>query len=498
MGIKRMPRRGAHGFTLIEILVVLAMIMILAALLFPVFSTALSSARRTACSHHLQMIAQSVELYRQDGMGYPEMPNYVGENGISQGGVSGLALVDKNLNTELLWCTNDEYPKQLPEQLWRNPADARDNGLLRDTTYSSYSFGYNYYGYVTTTSGAPFPVTTFDAARYFFGNPHEIDADVADPQWNLGLLKTFKTKDSAGNPTTVSRPTGLFQGLWNPWAPQNTVVTFCSHHAQAGENAAIPVVLLSGEAMLIHPVKPASSDGQVLYGGTFSRTNEGVDPADPDKPRFTTTTDWRINKAPFGVTTVVSNKNFGDAPGNASAQNMPIVQTSYRKFRVSDMTPYASGSYRWYDTGIALHPHDVVMVVAHAKWNYRSDIKADAWAEQYKNEEYAACGDQAGNLFFTADGDRMFPEDPEEMLLPKTNDAKNPHCLLVGSVGDIPGDMTIAANRLKSVFPLGSRGFYPVPKDSPGGSLRLTMNDTAGNFGDNVGWCEVWIAVYQP
>jgi hypothetical protein len=157
------------------------------------------------------------------------------------------------------------------------------------------------------------------------------------------------------------------------------------------------------------------------------------------------------------------------------------------------MTPDANG-YSWFDTGISLQPHDVVMVVAHAKWNYRSDINASGWASAYNNEEYATRGDERGNLFFTADGDDLFPNDPTDMLLPKAGSAKNPHCLLVGCVGGL----TDVANRENQVFPLGSRGAYFVPTNASRGSLMLAMNDTKGNFGDNRGWCEVWIATYHP
>ena len=61
-----------HGFTLIEILVVLAIIGLLAGLLFPVFSSARENARTTSCASNLKQIGQAMTLYLQNnGQRYP-------------------------------------------------------------------------------------------------------------------------------------------------------------------------------------------------------------------------------------------------------------------------------------------------------------------------------------------------------------------------------------------------------------------------------------------
>lgn len=54
------------GFTLIEILVVLAIIAILAALLFPVLVQAKAAARRTSCASSLHQLGTSLKLYMDD------------------------------------------------------------------------------------------------------------------------------------------------------------------------------------------------------------------------------------------------------------------------------------------------------------------------------------------------------------------------------------------------------------------------------------------------
>jgi prepilin-type N-terminal cleavage/methylation domain-containing protein len=66
-----MKKRNS-GFTLVEILVVLAIIAILAALLFPAFAKAKENARQTTCQTNLQQISLAVKMYYQDERRYPD------------------------------------------------------------------------------------------------------------------------------------------------------------------------------------------------------------------------------------------------------------------------------------------------------------------------------------------------------------------------------------------------------------------------------------------
>jgi prepilin-type N-terminal cleavage/methylation domain-containing protein/prepilin-type processing-associated H-X9-DG protein len=61
-----MKRTAQSAFTLIELLVVIAIISILAALVFPVFSSARETARRTGCLSNLKQIGTALLLYAQD------------------------------------------------------------------------------------------------------------------------------------------------------------------------------------------------------------------------------------------------------------------------------------------------------------------------------------------------------------------------------------------------------------------------------------------------
>jgi prepilin-type N-terminal cleavage/methylation domain-containing protein len=59
-----MSRR--HGFTMIELLVVITVISILMTILLPVFSRVRESGRRSRCAHNLEQIGHALNLYAED------------------------------------------------------------------------------------------------------------------------------------------------------------------------------------------------------------------------------------------------------------------------------------------------------------------------------------------------------------------------------------------------------------------------------------------------
>jgi prepilin-type N-terminal cleavage/methylation domain-containing protein/prepilin-type processing-associated H-X9-DG protein len=63
-----------HGFTLVEMLVVLAIMVVLSALLFPVFSHVREKGRRTSCQSNLKQIGLALQQYTSDHDGiYPAL-----------------------------------------------------------------------------------------------------------------------------------------------------------------------------------------------------------------------------------------------------------------------------------------------------------------------------------------------------------------------------------------------------------------------------------------
>jgi len=62
-------RRSLKGFTLIELLVVIAIIAILAAILFPVFTAAKLTAKKSACLNNMRQICSAWTMYTDDNQG---------------------------------------------------------------------------------------------------------------------------------------------------------------------------------------------------------------------------------------------------------------------------------------------------------------------------------------------------------------------------------------------------------------------------------------------
>jgi type II secretion system protein G len=68
---KTAPREAERGFTLIELMIVVAIIAILAGILIPNFVNARSQAQTAACESNLRAIATALELYYADNQVYP-------------------------------------------------------------------------------------------------------------------------------------------------------------------------------------------------------------------------------------------------------------------------------------------------------------------------------------------------------------------------------------------------------------------------------------------
>ncbi|HUA09834.1 MAG TPA: prepilin-type N-terminal cleavage/methylation domain-containing protein [Candidatus Acidoferrales bacterium] len=68
-----MSRTGERGFTLIEMMIVVAIIAILVAILVPNFMRARAQAQTAACEANLKEIATALEEYQTDHEAYPDV-----------------------------------------------------------------------------------------------------------------------------------------------------------------------------------------------------------------------------------------------------------------------------------------------------------------------------------------------------------------------------------------------------------------------------------------
>ncbi len=78
-----------RAFTLIELLIVVAIIGLLAAILFPAFNRVRALGRRTTCASNLKQIGIALEQYAQDYRSYPVMDaaGTMGSTGANPGGL---------------------------------------------------------------------------------------------------------------------------------------------------------------------------------------------------------------------------------------------------------------------------------------------------------------------------------------------------------------------------------------------------------------------------
>ncbi len=78
-----MSKVGRAGFSIIELLTVIAIIGILAALIFPVMGTARRKARETQCITNMQEIHRALKLFKNDNGRYPAVLLGFAESGVT-------------------------------------------------------------------------------------------------------------------------------------------------------------------------------------------------------------------------------------------------------------------------------------------------------------------------------------------------------------------------------------------------------------------------------
>jgi prepilin-type N-terminal cleavage/methylation domain-containing protein/prepilin-type processing-associated H-X9-DG protein len=191
MPIKLRPRQSGHrAFTLIELLIVIAIIALLASILFPVFARARENARRSSCQSNLKQIGLGFAQYIQDYDGRYPMSNYAP-------------------------ATNGAWPTLLQpyissRQIFKCPSDTRDVG-------SSYVVN-NYFSKqleaLTAAPGTTVLVMEGDSA---FGTPGATRS-MTNVATNYGLNEDYTLYNQTGriNDSTKGLPRhlGTANVLW--------------------------------------------------------------------------------------------------------------------------------------------------------------------------------------------------------------------------------------------------------------------------------------------
>lgn len=117
-----MRRPGERGFTLIEIMVVVVIIAILAALIVPKVMGRPDEARIVAARHDIAALMQALKLYRLDHQRYPS----------SEQGLAALAARPS------AGARAAAYLERLPNDPWGNPYQYLNPGLHGEVDVFSY------------------------------------------------------------------------------------------------------------------------------------------------------------------------------------------------------------------------------------------------------------------------------------------------------------------------------------------------------------------------
>lgn len=202
-------RLTKQGFTLVEILVVIAIVALLAGLLFPVFSNARESGRIATCASNLKQIGTAIALYANDNRErYPLIVN-------DQNSLNGCTWVDAIYpyakSTQVFSCPSAKYGDYVPGC---GPPNTIIGGALGeiDGLNGSYdlvspfieavniqnptgsSGGYNVYGKSLSVSRYRFPSSTILAldgsdTSYFFHNNYAVVNPGIDKITSIADLK---------------------------------------------------------------------------------------------------------------------------------------------------------------------------------------------------------------------------------------------------------------------------------------------------------------------
>ncbi len=121
---------GQSGFTLIEIMVVVVILGVLAAIVVPNIMSRPDQAKVTVANADVKAIASSLEMYRLDNGFYPST-----DQGLE-------ALVrEPSGNPEPRNWNPDGYLKKLPQDPWGNAYQYEQPGTKNITSYDLYSLG---------------------------------------------------------------------------------------------------------------------------------------------------------------------------------------------------------------------------------------------------------------------------------------------------------------------------------------------------------------------
>lgn len=233
------------AFTLVEMLVVLAIIGLLAAILFPVLKSARESGYQASCASNLSQIYTAVQLYRKDEGEYPaslgalladtdDLADQAGNTTVVNTGGMGYL---KGGN-QVLVCSDDDTTSTLPRSSY---GDISTDITAGDTTDMG-RYVWNYLGYRAKNDTGTCSATDVSGCM---GTEYKV-SELSSYSTTLlapGYVTVFSTyANSGGQDPFLLDPTQAYNASTNPidvtklprlanrFAPPNTIITHCVYH----------------------------------------------------------------------------------------------------------------------------------------------------------------------------------------------------------------------------------------------------------------------------
>jgi prepilin-type N-terminal cleavage/methylation domain-containing protein len=230
--------RNKHGFSLVELLTVIAIIAILAAIIFPVMGAVKERAKRVQCMTNLHDIAMALKMFQTDNRRFPvSLAGYVQYD-------SGNAVIPlERTKGDALY---PEYIKSI------KGLHCPISNISSTTVVTQVDAGgkqYNYYSYCSydvytptiPTEGMPYNANWLTDVRYTL-------------EWapEKGAVAAMYTPTSGESDSESLQEYDYKRQLKFRNPPDDTVVTWCSYHRRSGDSkSTIPVLFLDGHADMI-------------------------------------------------------------------------------------------------------------------------------------------------------------------------------------------------------------------------------------------------------
>lgn len=195
-------RRRPRGFTLVELLTVIAIIALLTAILFPVMATVRKNAREGGCMSNMHSIIQGLKMYKDDWRVYPDALY-----GIDYGSGPGTRLYPEYVK--------DEKVFNCPESLVKT----NDRSLVAPVNpmTGAVAMGQN------PATGMQTAYGLFSFSSYDFQRRPNSNAVGVTPALELHYRRQWNT----AGPSIFDEPRQLIYK--DP--PDSTVVTWCLYHS---------------------------------------------------------------------------------------------------------------------------------------------------------------------------------------------------------------------------------------------------------------------------